>query len=831
MTTRNRHSFKFPIRKFDDPVGLWKNFRYMEDFFGRLSSRGSVPTIMVAASNASAQSQAAADFVCSGASDEVTFELARLALPDAKGRIMLSEGTFTFGATWSITASESITLVGVGSDTVITMANSVDDYLITFTPASQAGHRFYLDSLTMNGNSSGNSSGGGVVTNGAVPRIMRCTFVNMPTSGSAVHITADANVEHWIVSECYFSNFSNRDQGIALTIASGQEGAVMNSTFLDWGVCISNSGTNTRIVNNGFRDSTTGINAVAGSTHAYGNVFQSNVGTEFAGGGTLIRGHNNEGDEHDSLATSAHTHAHTDTTGKTSDDHHTEAHTVASHSDTTGTGAELETLTDGSDADALHTHSADGIDTSAIHDDTGSEISAITEKGSPVGGDMILIEDSAAANAKKMVQITNLPTGSDADAIHDNVASEISAIADKASPVGADMLIIEDSEDTNAKKKVTITNLPGGADSDAIHDNVAGEIAAIAEKASPIGADMILIEDSAAADAKKMVQITNLPAGGDTGTDLTTKGDLHGYDTGQNRIPVGTNDHVLTADSAQALGVKWAAAAGGASPLTTKGDLYTYDSADARLAVGSDNQLLIADATESEGVKWANVVPEWVAYLTERQDDEAAHADDDFFGSDSSADYTEQTVSGSAAWTIGRDVLSSVFSGQTAADLSAYLKSITSASAPMTIETRMTLTATPDDFPIGGIGFTDGTGTTANIMGVCWVSADATFLNGGIQLRGGTLTNFDGTPNVVVFNSPGFSMALTLYLRMIWKSANTWQASISLDGNAWFNRSIANQSKTFTPTHFGFITTDYGHGSQFAASFDYLRVYDSDLSV
>jgi len=47
------------------------------------------------------------------------------------------------------------------------------------------------------------------------------------------------------------------------------------------------------------------------------------------------------------------------------------------------------------------------------------------------------------------------------------------------------------------------------------------------------------------------------------GTDLTTKGDLHGYDTGNNRIPIGANDEVLTADSAQALGLKWAAAAGG----------------------------------------------------------------------------------------------------------------------------------------------------------------------------------------------------------------------------------------------------------------------------
>ena len=39
---------------------------------------------------------------------------------------------------------------------------------------------------------------------------------------------------------------------------------------------------------------------------------------------------------------------------------HNQSHTVASHSDTTGTGAELNTLTDGSNADALHVHS--GID-------------------------------------------------------------------------------------------------------------------------------------------------------------------------------------------------------------------------------------------------------------------------------------------------------------------------------------------------------------------------------------------------------------------------------------------------------------------------------------
>lgn len=39
---------------------------------------------------------------------------------------------------------------------------------------------------------------------------------------------------------------------------------------------------------------------------------------------------------------------------------------------------------------------------------------------------------------------------------------------------------------------------------------------------------------------------------------LTTKGDLFGYDTANARVPIGTNNQVLTADSAQALGLKWA---------------------------------------------------------------------------------------------------------------------------------------------------------------------------------------------------------------------------------------------------------------------------------
>jgi len=51
-------------------------------------------------------------------------------------------------------------------------------------------------------------------------------------------------------------------------------------------------------------------------------------------------------------------------------------------------------------------------------------------------------------------------SGTDADAVHVNVPSEISGIAAKATPTSSDLLIIEDVADSNNKKKITIGDLP-----------------------------------------------------------------------------------------------------------------------------------------------------------------------------------------------------------------------------------------------------------------------------------------------------------------------------------------------------------------------------------
>jgi len=78
----------------------------------------------------------------------------------------------------------------------------------------------------------------------------------------------------------------------------------------------------------------------------------------------------------------------------------------------------------------------------------------------------------------------------------------------------------------------------------------------------------------------KIIGSAALAPGGDSGTDLTTKGDLHGYSSSNTRIPIGDNDQVLTADSSEALGVKWGAAGGATTAIqrVVLGSTFNTDS-------------------------------------------------------------------------------------------------------------------------------------------------------------------------------------------------------------------------------------------------------------
>jgi len=147
--------------------------------------------------------------------------------------------------------------------------------------------------------------------------------------------------------------------------------------------------------------------------------------------------------------------------------------------------------------------SAGTNDPNAIHGNVAAEINAVTVKATPVNADLLLIEDSDAGNAKKKVTIGSLPGGTDTDAIHKSTANEISSLLLKVSPSGADIIVIEDASVGFIKKKITLSTLP--TDPTAVHSNVANEISALSDKAVPVATDLFLIEDSATGFTKKKV--------------------------------------------------------------------------------------------------------------------------------------------------------------------------------------------------------------------------------------------------------------------------------------------------------------------------------------
>ena len=87
----------------------------------------------------------------------------------------------------------------------------------------------------------------------------------------------------------------------------------------------------------------------------------------------------------------------------------------------------------------------------------------------------------------------------------------------------------------------------------------------------------------------------NLQPSSDTGEDLTTKGDVHGYSTENTRVPVGTDGHVLTARASNSYGIAWEAAGGGSEiNKFTSASTFTPTAQTGNISIGLDGTLITA---------------------------------------------------------------------------------------------------------------------------------------------------------------------------------------------------------------------------------------------
>lgn len=187
---------------------------------------------------------------------------------------------------------------------------------------------------------------------------------------------------------------------------------------------------------------------------------------------------------------------------------------------------------------------------------------------------------------------------------------------------------------------------------------------------------------------------------------------------------------------------------------------------------------------------------------------------DDVWWESNLGDFTAVSPGGTQTIVEGDGRLSVRFSGQAATTFNARVKAY-SFTIGDSFAVPVRLLAPSADFNMAGIVFSDGAGTTDDMVALI-VEVDS---SGGLQvlIRSGafdTISSF-GTIAVVAPEAP----LPELWIRMTYQAANTWRLAFSPDGYSWTTLGLADETATLTPTHFGLCWSVYGGSHEGLISF------------
>lgn len=190
-----------------------------------------VPTVFVAASDATDAERSAADYLCTGAGDQLKIqeaidELAATAL--AAGRVVLSSGTFTLNG--SVKLRPAISIVGMGPGATTIVATTGDDMLAATVTTGTSASDVTIADLSLDGG--GVTNAGVNITSGS-----RITIRSVQvTSHSKYGINVQSGDQVWL-RDCYvgaggsdaaFRLYSTRTVAVACQADGGFYGFDIN---------------------------------------------------------------------------------------------------------------------------------------------------------------------------------------------------------------------------------------------------------------------------------------------------------------------------------------------------------------------------------------------------------------------------------------------------------------------------------------------------------------------------------------------------------------------------------------------------------------------------